>query len=163
MCPFPPQSQNCICALPSLLPAQVALEDSMVTMSAILSSRFVSGIRVEVEKVERQLNLFTETLDEWVAVQKAWVYLEPIFRCSGGSSARIACACASDSPGLQKQQEPCAPFPNSMLQVAWFAGRLTSSLRGHVLSWFTQCHRRLPHLCFIDRDRAHVLVMAPLT
>lgn len=35
---------------------------------------------LQVEKVERQLNLFAETLDEWVTVQKAWMYLEPIFR-----------------------------------------------------------------------------------
>lgn len=52
----------------------------MVTMSTILASRFVTGIRPEVEKVEKQLNLFAETLDEWIAVQKAWMYLEPIFR-----------------------------------------------------------------------------------
>ncbi|KAF5835818.1 dynein heavy chain, N-terminal region 2-domain-containing protein [Dunaliella salina] len=66
--------------LGSIEEIQTALEDSMVTMSAIMSSRFVSGIRAEVEKVERQLTLFTETLDEWVTAQKAWVYLEPIFR-----------------------------------------------------------------------------------
>ncbi len=53
----------------------------MVTMSTILASRFVGGIRGEVEKVEKQLNLFSETLDEWTSVQKAWMYLEPIFRC----------------------------------------------------------------------------------
>ncbi|KAG2448089.1 hypothetical protein HYH02_007114 [Chlamydomonas schloesseri] len=58
---------------------QIALEDSMVTMSTILASRFVTGIRPEVEKVERQLTLFADTLDEWIAVQKAWMYLEPIF------------------------------------------------------------------------------------
>lgn len=51
----------------------------MVTMSTILSSRFVAGIRSEVEKVEKQLTTFADTLDEWVAVQKAWMYLEPIF------------------------------------------------------------------------------------
>lgn len=59
------------------------MEDSQVTMSTILASRFVGGIRSEVEKVEKQLSLFSETLDEWVAVQKAWMYLEPIFRYSG--------------------------------------------------------------------------------
>lgn len=52
---------------------QVALEDSMVTMTTILSSRFVAGIRAEVEKIEKQLGLFSETLDEWLAVQKNWM------------------------------------------------------------------------------------------
>ena len=58
---------------------QVVLEDSMVTMSTILSSRFVGGIRNEVEKVERNMSLFSETLDEWLNVQKNWMYLESIF------------------------------------------------------------------------------------
>ena len=57
----------------------IALEDSMVTMSTIMSSRFVKGIRETVEKVEAQLSLFGETLDEWLAVQKNWMYLETIF------------------------------------------------------------------------------------
>ena len=57
----------------------VALEDSMVTMATIMSSRFVKGIRSEVEKVEGQLSLFSETLDEWLSVQKNWMYLESIF------------------------------------------------------------------------------------
>ncbi len=30
-------------------------------------------------QVERQLTLFADTLDEWIAVQKSWMYLEPIF------------------------------------------------------------------------------------
>ena len=44
-----------------------------------MSSRFVKGIRETVEKVEGQLGLFGETLDEWLAVQKNWMYLETIF------------------------------------------------------------------------------------
>ena len=56
-----------------------ALEDSMVTMTTILSSRFVAGIRDEVEKVEKNMNVFSDTLDEWLAVQKNWMYLESIF------------------------------------------------------------------------------------
>eukprot|EP00239_Pterosperma_sp_CCMP1384_P006167 CAMPEP_0197848382 /NCGR_PEP_ID=MMETSP1438-20131217/8580_1 /TAXON_ID=1461541 /ORGANISM="Pterosperma sp., Strain CCMP1384" /LENGTH=40 /DNA_ID= /DNA_START= /DNA_END= /DNA_ORIENTATION= len=39
-------------------------------MATILSSRYVAGIRTEVEKMEKALNLFSETLDEWLAVQK---------------------------------------------------------------------------------------------
>ena len=56
-----------------------ALEDSQVTMATIMSSRFVAGIRTDVEKVEKSLNLFGETLDEWLNVQKNWMYLESIF------------------------------------------------------------------------------------
>lgn len=44
-----------------------------MTMSTILSSRFVAGIRGEVEKVERQLTNFCETLDQWVQVREALV------------------------------------------------------------------------------------------
>lgn len=56
---------------------QIALEDSLVTMSTILSSRFVAGIRPDVEKVERQLTSFSDTLDQWVQVtqgscQQCW-------------------------------------------------------------------------------------------
>lgn len=50
---------------------QVALEDSLVTMSTILASRFVAGIRPEVERVEKQLNVFSDTLDQWVQVRSA--------------------------------------------------------------------------------------------
>jgi hypothetical protein len=48
---------------------QAALEDSLVAMSTILSSRYVAGIRNEVEKVERQLLNFSDTLDQWVQVR----------------------------------------------------------------------------------------------
>lgn len=37
------------------------------------------GIRTEVDKVDRQLRLFGDTLDEWLACQKSWMYLECIF------------------------------------------------------------------------------------
>lgn len=50
---------------------QVALEDSLVTMTTILASRYISGIRAEVEKVEKQLNIFSDTLDQWVQVRTA--------------------------------------------------------------------------------------------
>jgi len=48
-------------------------------MATILSSRYVAGIRTEVEKLEKSLNVFSDTLDEWMAVQKGWMYLESIF------------------------------------------------------------------------------------
>jgi len=58
---------------------QALLDDSMVTMGTITASRFVAGIRTEVDKMEGALQLFSETLDEWLQVQRNWMYLEPIF------------------------------------------------------------------------------------
>ena len=55
------------------------LEESMVTMATITASRFVAGIRTEVEKMEKSLRLFSDMLDEWTEVQKQWMYLESIF------------------------------------------------------------------------------------
>lgn len=40
-----------------------------MAMSTILASRYVGGIRSEVERVERQLSTFSDTLDQWVQVR----------------------------------------------------------------------------------------------
>ena len=58
---------------------QALLDDSMTTMGTILSSRFVKGIRTEVEAMEVRLRSLQNVLDEWLNVQKNWMYLEPIF------------------------------------------------------------------------------------
>ncbi len=57
-------------AVPCLALLQVALEDSLVTMATILASRFVAGIRADVEKVDKQLATFAETLDQWMQVRR---------------------------------------------------------------------------------------------
>jgi dynein heavy chain, axonemal len=41
--------------------------------------RYVSGVRAEVERVERQLQHLSATLDEWTACQRSWMWLESIF------------------------------------------------------------------------------------
>jgi dynein heavy chain len=57
------------------------LDESLVTINTVLGSRFVGGIRDFVEKWRHDLMLLQETLDEWLAVQRSWIYLETIF-CS---------------------------------------------------------------------------------
>ena len=44
-----------------------------------LCFRFVSGVKNEVERLDRQLHLLSDTLDEWLACQKDWMYLKTIF------------------------------------------------------------------------------------
>ncbi|EQC26205.1 hypothetical protein SDRG_15942 [Saprolegnia diclina VS20] len=56
-----------------------ALDDSIVTINTILGSRFIGAIRDEVETWRRRLVGLQETLDEWLLVQKNWMYIETIF------------------------------------------------------------------------------------
>eukprot|EP00741_Cyanophora_paradoxa_P000409 tig00000404_g400.t1 len=56
-----------------------ALEESQVTIQTILGSRYVAPLRTNVEDWERKLRLMSETLDEWLACQRQWMYLESIF------------------------------------------------------------------------------------
>jgi dynein heavy chain len=56
-----------------------ALDDSMVTINTVLGSRYVTGIREYVDSWRSKLMLFQETLDEWLACQRTWMYLETIF------------------------------------------------------------------------------------
>jgi len=58
---------------------QALLDESMVTIGTIMASRYVGGIRPEVEKMETNVRMMQDTLDEWLGVQKNWMYLEPIF------------------------------------------------------------------------------------
>ncbi|KAJ3068328.1 Dynein heavy chain 6, axonemal [Podochytrium sp. JEL0797] len=58
---------------------QTLLEDSQVTISTIKSSRFIGPIKNDVDKWDRQLALFAETLEAWLNCQRNWLYLESIF------------------------------------------------------------------------------------
>jgi len=54
-------------------------EDHGVTISTMMGSRFVQGIRDKIEIWEKKVNLASDTVDEWLQVQRAWMYLENIF------------------------------------------------------------------------------------
>lgn len=58
---------------------QTLLEDSQVTIATIKSSRFIGPIKSEVERWDKMLSLFSETLDAWLNCQRSWLYLESIF------------------------------------------------------------------------------------
>lgn len=55
------------------------LEESMININTILSSRHVGPIKSRVEDWLSQLQLFSKTLDEWCQCQQSWLYLESIF------------------------------------------------------------------------------------
>lgn len=55
------------------------LDDALVTISNIFSSRYVEGIRGKVEREQKLLEFLREFLDAWTNCQKNWIYLESIF------------------------------------------------------------------------------------
>ena len=44
-----------------------------------MASRYVDGVRRQVEEWDTKLKLFYDCIQEWVAVQRSWLYLEFIF------------------------------------------------------------------------------------
>jgi len=55
------------------------LEDNQVTLQTMMGSRYITGVRDDVEAWDKKLSVLSETLDEWVACQRNWMYLETIF------------------------------------------------------------------------------------
>jgi hypothetical protein len=107
---------------------QALLDDSMVTMGTILASRFVAGIRPEVEKMEGSLRSLQSVLDEWLNVQKNWMYLEPIF----------------SAPDIQRQVHDHIYTITSVyaciVEKNWIKSRCSQSLVHHTFST-----RHAPH------------------
>eukprot|EP01083_Nonionella_stella_P245320 852816_1 len=64
------------------------LDESLVTISTINSSRYVQPIKEEVTKWNKKLIAFQDTLDEWITMQRKWMYLETIF-CGGDIAKQL--------------------------------------------------------------------------
>jgi dynein heavy chain len=73
------RDQRSIFILGGLEEVFLQLEDNMVGLQSMLGSRFVMSMREEIETWYKKLSLLSDTIDEWVVVQKAWMYLETIF------------------------------------------------------------------------------------
>ncbi|XP_072373357.1 dynein axonemal heavy chain 6 [Scyliorhinus torazame] len=58
---------------------QALLDDSIINVSTIASSRYVGPIKHRVDEWQRLLSLFNETLEQWLTCQRNWLYLESIF------------------------------------------------------------------------------------
>lgn len=65
--------------LGSLEEVQTVLDESNININTIASSRHVGPIKARVDDWIKQLELFSQTLDEWIACQQSWIYLEVIF------------------------------------------------------------------------------------
>ncbi|KPA86847.1 putative dynein heavy chain [Leptomonas pyrrhocoris] len=55
------------------------LDDHQIELQTTMASRFVAPVRDKVEKWIHDLRLVGDVIDEWITLQKNWMYLEFIF------------------------------------------------------------------------------------
>ncbi|GMG17952.1 unnamed protein product [Phytophthora fragariaefolia] len=65
--------------LTSLETIYTILEESLVSMAMVLSSKFLSPIKDLALTWHKRLLLFQETFDAWIECQRQWIHLETIF------------------------------------------------------------------------------------
>ena len=66
---------------------QDLLDKSLANINNIMGSRYLKRKRDHAAKLQKDLFLVQDTLDEWLTCQKNWMYLENIFRASDIKSA----------------------------------------------------------------------------
>ncbi|XP_076263714.1 dynein heavy chain at 16F [Rhynchophorus ferrugineus] len=76
---IPHKDSKDVYILGSLEEVQTVLDESNINITTIASSRHVGPIKSRVEEWQKNLDLFSRTLDEWMMCQQSWVYLEVIF------------------------------------------------------------------------------------
>ncbi|CAD7935566.1 unnamed protein product [Amoebophrya sp. A120] len=57
----------------------VQIEDHCVTIATMMGSRYIGGIKEKVEIWMKKIYNAADILDEWIIMQRAWMYLENIF------------------------------------------------------------------------------------
>ena len=57
----------------------MTLEDQMMNLSSMMSSRFVAPFLELTQKWEKLMSNISETIEVWMKVQAKWTYLEAIF------------------------------------------------------------------------------------
>ena len=55
------------------------LDETQVAINSIMTNRYVAPLYDKVEPYQKKFALFANTLDEWINVQKQWLYLRNIF------------------------------------------------------------------------------------
>jgi dynein heavy chain len=66
-------------ALKSPEEIRVTLEDNILILQSLSASKYVRSIKARVTQWERDLNIISDVIDNWMSVQKKWMYLESIF------------------------------------------------------------------------------------
>lgn len=73
------------------------LDESLTRLQKMLANKFVGRCRGEVEVLYRKLQYLDSMMEEWMELQRQWIYLENIF-----GSADIASKMGADAKRFQQ-------------------------------------------------------------
>lgn len=68
-----------VCILAGVDDIQQLLDDHALKVQAMAASPFAEPVRQPLDKLQHMLNNLQDVLDQWLACQSTWMYLEPIF------------------------------------------------------------------------------------
>jgi len=55
------------------------LEDNILILQSLSASKYIRAMKAKVQQWEKDLNVISDTIDNWMLVQRKWMYLESIF------------------------------------------------------------------------------------
>lgn len=58
------------------------IDDSSISLQSMGGSRFAAPLVEEIRRLEKEITVASEVLDNWISVQRKWFHLEGVF--SGG-------------------------------------------------------------------------------
>ena len=76
----PHKSEEGMCQLTAVEDLYQFLDDNMANVNSILGNRFAAIVRNEAESTKKELQKLDACLEEWMTLQRNWVYLENIFK-----------------------------------------------------------------------------------
>jgi len=78
--PYPKKGDSeKIFAIKSPEDIRLQLEDNIMTLQSVRSSKYARSVKAAVTRWEKDLNLISDVIDCWLVTQKKWMYLESIF------------------------------------------------------------------------------------
>lgn len=55
------------------------LDEALLNMNNVLGSRYVKRVLERAQDLKAKLDIYQETVEEWIVCQRNWIYLENIF------------------------------------------------------------------------------------
>ena len=114
------------------------LDDQVVTVQTMLGSSFIKFIKNKAQAFERKLVYAQDVLDEWLAVQRTWMYLTPIF-----SSPDIMRQMPTEGRRFQKVDQI---WRNTMTDVVSNPNMMNVASNEKLLGNFKEANNRLDQI-----------------